>query len=439
MEGFDPESMGQSILGGGAAAADVRTPAIYQAIEHIPPAHATLMWNWGRSANTILKGPKQGIGSPRSIARRHFGITGSPDMSTLKGRASKFAFGRDPRMIRSTFSPRYMFRGGSYDHVGGMGNAAAYTPFNTIAGTLDKSKRLAARASGGVNGVVQTGQGNVVSAGFMGRLTASSRLGMFSASGSKSLTEKQAVRMQTFLERQVAGGGFASKIPLRDVSNLTRAEAAQEMMVRSGGGINRLAGGFFSEVGPHGASHGIAIERAEAIRTGTFHKGPGSFEKGANAAARWGARGATSTGQAGTIMNGGLGRAYSAGANALTATGEKAGIRAGLKTAGEFGLYRSGLALGVVSKFAGPVGWAMMAYDLMNLAAIGVKSAVNLAGDAVQSFKGSVDKPAFGGGYRDNTVAATSRQRGVMAIQNSRLNARSVLGSEAAMMSAHFG
>jgi hypothetical protein len=45
----------------------------------------------------------------------------------------------------------------------------------------------------------------------------------------------------------------------------------------------------------------------------------------------------------------------------------------------------------------------------------------------------------FGMGYNDTEAAATSRARGVMAIQNSRLNARSMLGSEAGMMAAHFG
>lgn len=45
--------------------------------------------------------------------------------------------------------------------------------------------------------------------------------------------------------------------------------------------------------------------------------------------------------------------------------------------------------------------------------------------------------PNFGGRYQDTEVAATMRQRGVAAIQNSRMNARSVLGSEA--RSLHFG
>lgn len=53
--------------------------------------------------------------------------------------------------------------------------------------------------------------------------------------------------------------------------------------------------------------------------------------------------------------------------------------------------------------------------------------------------QGTINKPLFGTGYVDNEVAASSRARGVMAIQNSRLNARSLLGSEASMMAAHFG
>lgn len=82
---------------------------------------------------------------------------------------------------------------------------------------------------------------------------------------------------------------------------------------------------------------------------------------------------------------------------------------------------------------------ASLVYDLGKMGGELVKSGINLAKDAVKSMKGSIDKPMFGMGYKDNEVAATSRSRGVMAIQNSRLNARSMLGSEGSMMAAHFG
>ena len=82
---------------------------------------------------------------------------------------------------------------------------------------------------------------------------------------------------------------------------------------------------------------------------------------------------------------------------------------------------------------------ASLIYDLGKMGGEVIKSGVNLARDAEKSLQGSINKPLFGMGYRDTEAAATSRSRGVMAIQNSRLNARSALGSEAAMMAAHFG
>lgn len=82
---------------------------------------------------------------------------------------------------------------------------------------------------------------------------------------------------------------------------------------------------------------------------------------------------------------------------------------------------------------------ASLVYDLGKMAGEVVKSGINLAKDAGKSLQGDIYKPSFGAGYKDTEAAATSRSRGVMAIQNSRLNARSMLGSEGAMMAAHYG
>lgn len=82
---------------------------------------------------------------------------------------------------------------------------------------------------------------------------------------------------------------------------------------------------------------------------------------------------------------------------------------------------------------------ASLVYDLGKMAGEVVKSGINLAKDANKSLQASISKPLFGMGYKDTEAAATSRSRGVMAIQNSRLNARSMLGSEAGMMAAHYG
>lgn len=85
------------------------------------------------------------------------------------------------------------------------------------------------------------------------------------------------------------------------------------------------------------------------------------------------------------------------------------------------------------------LGTGQLIYDLAKGAGKIAAKGVNFAKDALKSMQGTINKPMFGAGFKDNEVAATSRSRGVMAIQNSRLNARSLLGSEASMLAAHFG
>lgn len=82
---------------------------------------------------------------------------------------------------------------------------------------------------------------------------------------------------------------------------------------------------------------------------------------------------------------------------------------------------------------------ASFIYDIGRMGGEVIKSGINLAKDANKSLQGSISKPTFGMGYKDTEAAATSRSRGVQAIQNSRLNARSSLGTEGAMMAAHYG
>jgi hypothetical protein len=82
---------------------------------------------------------------------------------------------------------------------------------------------------------------------------------------------------------------------------------------------------------------------------------------------------------------------------------------------------------------------ADMAYQLAKLGGLAVKAGINFGKDGMKSMQGNMNSGMFGAGYKDDEVRATSRARGVAAIQNSRLNARSLLGSEGAMMASHFG
>lgn len=136
------------------------------------------------------------------------------------------------------------------------------------------------------------------------------------------------------------------------------------------------------------------------------------------------------------------------GYQAFAAEANNPYVRRGVESAAKFMAERGGsiggkfLASGAISgaaRAAGPIGWILLAKDLATMGGKLAGAGMNLAIDAGKSVQGSISKPTFGMGFKDNTVTATSRQRGVMAIQNSRLNMRSVLGSEAAFMHARFG
>lgn len=128
--------------------------------------------------------------------------------------------------------------------------------------------------------------------------------------------------------------------------------------------------------------------------------------------------------------------------------GEKAFARAGFKMAASKGgsMAAAKFGLGSAAKVAGyatpGVNIAMLAWTAVDLTKMGLEATKAIPGftrDALNSFKGGIQKPVMGSRYVDNSVAATSRQRGVMAIQNSQLNMRSALGNEAAGLHAYYG
>ena len=138
-------------------------------------------------------------------------------------------------------------------------------------------------------------------------------------------------------------------------------------------------------------------------------------------------------------FRGAMGHAGAGGLEGAALRGaEKAAVHlAGKGTTRAMALGAKGLGLAIPG--LNVLATAALVYDLGKMAGEVVKSGINLAKDANKSLQGTINKPLFGMGYKDTEAAATSRSRGVMAIQNSRLNARSMLGSEAAMMAAHYG
>ena len=87
----------------------------------------------------------------------------------------------------------------------------------------------------------------------------------------------------------------------------------------------------------------------------------------------------------------------------------------------------AGVAFALFSKTLSPLGWGLMAKDLA-VAGVKMSGAIGAANGKTQS---KAYGASFGGDFQDTSNAATMRQRGVSAIQNNGLNARSVLGSEA--------
>lgn len=77
--------------------------------------------------------------------------------------------------------------------------------------------------------------------------------------------------------------------------------------------------------------------------------------------------------------------------------------------------------------------WPIMAFQLAPLVDVGL-NAMNRQTGAMQ--RNAVPNSAFG--IADFTAAQTSRQRGVQAIMESRMNARSSLGNEAGLFAARY-
>lgn len=129
----------------------------------------------------------------------------------------------------------------------------------------------------------------------------------------------------------------------------------------------------------------------------------------------------------------------SAAGKAFVGAAEKGFAHMGLETGLKAVAPRAALFAAEAVPVVNIVATALLVKDLVNMGVKGVAAGVRGVGDAVISAKGSIDKPVMGMGFKDNSVAATSRQRGVQAISNSRLNMRSALGSEASALHAYWG
>jgi hypothetical protein len=395
-------------------------PFLYRASDSIPGAAVGLSFNTGRGSNTILNG-----------------VHSKP--------------WRNTRSIRSSIAnhrPRYWNRMGSYDafydDAGGT-----YSPFQVLAraGNWAANKPQLfggskftgkyAKYAGAENLRTSKGGASIFGAGTAARFAAISRIGAGAGAGG----------LGKFLGHS-AGAVGAPNVPGMSalVGGMTGGMspasfiAGQGTITSKGASIAMTSQGAFSRTAlGYSAVAAGGTEAATAGRVAAL--GYGSVAKGMNAASddllKAGLR--VSGGSLHTVPMSGL-AAPRGSTLAATKIGNVRAFTGAFASGNKAGMRVAGTRIGgAVASKAGPIGWAMLAYDLAKLGGEVFKSAVSFTGDATKSFQGSIHKPIFGMGYKDTQFAATSRARGVMAIQNSRLNARSMLGSEAGMMAAHFG
>jgi hypothetical protein len=472
-----------------------QAPLSMRMMEHMPGVTASLMFAQGRGANTILAGggymdfekssarraarhrilDERGRLTERNARQFSFGSKRAAEAAKMGDGVPKMNFLGSSRLNHLTARPRAARRFHSLSVFSNTNVTGAYSPFQAFLGLgrFEKTQRM-------MQGFV--GDAHVVGPTTMGP-------GLLSAIS--------AGRRMDVLENRAIRGGKISPRMSRKLEKFDRSiDALAEMnlgtKVEKVGGIRQAAYSPRPNLGVGAPYQGIKyVSGAEQLRQSPARAG--FIGQGASFAALDANRSLANVGLRGDVLvsvlpgqttrylggymrtaagkgAGVFGDALDGRKKALDAikqvlpagaTDDMAekflmsklrggdGIRAGMKahdvtvkaiaqnTAARNVMLTRGA--GIALRTANVLGTASLAYDLGKMAGEVVVSGINLARDAYKSVQGSINKPAFGMGYQDTEAAATSRARGVMAIQNSRLNARSVLGSEAGMMAAHFG
>lgn len=373
----------------------------------LPGVVTTTAWNVGRVTNTVLKGGTQNRWYRRALHRgeTYHGVEGGMFRQGIP---------------QTLFHP---FRFSRPAEISGSGKV--YTPFNVLADIGNRAFRndsallrkvpfFGNDAAEYVKGHMGTTPGGketeLFSSGVIGRISAAERINKINikrvSSGSAWMDRstradrrfmKKLETIQGSIKDMNPGyGAFFESAPLREVPT-----AAEALRFHGAGVIGTIDSQFSGQLA--GRMRGYSARYAQEVmgKTGTVALERSALQEGSWA---WKGFNAAQEGEMGA-----LGKFVGSG------------------------------ALGGVLRGVSIAGYVMMAHDLAKAAGKVVGAGLNTAMEAGNSAIGSINKPVMGMGFKDNSVAQTARSRGVMAIQNSRLNARSILGSEAGAMFAHFG
>jgi hypothetical protein len=372
------QSIGSDVLGAyGVTPSDHAT--LFSVLNGLPTAKQTAGWNAWRASRTVTHGG--------------FSRTGGG-------------------MVRNHLSPRSWTRFTSGNII--TGAADSYTPFNSLSWA---GNRVAHATMGRISPGRAGRMGELgLSDGYVSR---KAQKDFFFSAGTYPLISSSM--------------SIARTSNYRKLSNATRFVRSQDPALFE-------AASSAVRLGATGSSRDIA-GLVSAVPTGRYSQLASGYMAGAR-------------GIAGDELIAGIEAsrpAWASGARFAGEAFEKAGLNAAEKLgmAGARTLVEEAGAKGAAVLGARTLGYAIpgvniamaawTAYDILKMGTTALKGSVEFGKDAMISMRGSIQKPVMGMGYKDNTVAATSRARGVMAIQNSQLNARSVLGNEGAMLAAHFG
>lgn len=381
-------------------------PFAYSMLDAVPGVSTATAWNIGRVQNTIIGGGKAGRFKRAMLSGANpYHSVMDYTYSSSRGRGGMF--GIKGGGITQT-SPGHLFRltrPANIDPSFYGAKSGIYSPFGSLSGMgnalFDRGSKLlkgnAATAAHAMSGAApRVADEKLFAPGTLGRISAMGTMSRMSSDefARKSVNMRAAI---SDINPKYYKDTFAPA--LRGLEHSGAGDDALRFAYRSGIGSTLNSGRISGRIGGY-------IQGAEAA-----YKGRAALH------------GALSTATQGHFLDG-----LHAGAKAVLGPDPtKLGKFVGRGAA-------TSLLRGVNT-----AGWVLLAHDLALGAGKLIGAGVDTALGAAKSTLGSINKGVMGMGFKDNAVAATSRQRGVMAIQNSRLNARSALGAEGAMMAAHFG
>lgn len=404
-----------------ANAENQQIPMWADLMSEIPPLTATMGYQLRRGGNTILKGGfrdtqrgfiRRGVGQTRS--RLGFGAGRGASHAVNRGWGRGWWENWNPGNFRTfgRFSSEEVFRPGG-----------KYTPFAFSAAgnwvgrvaAADESTRIGSWL--GRRGFSGLGTGEALfGQGALSRISAVSRIGSMS---------------DARFAARYAGGGSSM------MGGATSRQAAQHnILAGTTGRASQYAAGMASVFTEGGL--GSRFDRKLMFSPDVSARGVQNIQRGrqwalgagreiglevGEGAAQWSTR---------RIAGGGVktaGRALAAGniGKAGTAAAKMTGLLGG----------KAVMFLGGPIGIAAATAWTV--YDVARLTTKAAGYAARTAAAGVRSFQGGLNTGIMDQNFQNTTAGMTSRARGVQAIQNSRLNARSVLGSEAGYMASHFG